>query len=102
MALSKKEIIQDYRAEVKDLRARFEQYGNMAKEHTRNRFGLFLLAQKYLRKHPELLDCDCSGAGLPARDYVSLHCAYEFEMDLKIEEKIIECGYFAELLNADS
>lgn len=99
MALSKKELVQEYRVKVKELKADFEATGNQSENHRTNQYGLFLLAQKYLRDHPELLEYDCSGRGLPANSYAWGYYLYDFTMDSSIEKQLKESGFFPDLLD---
>ncbi len=99
MASSKKALFQEYRAKVKGLRAEFESTGNQGENHKTNQYGLFLLAQQYLRQYPELLDYDCSGRGLPANSYIWGSYLYGFTMDINIENKLKESGWFDELFD---
>lgn len=94
MAKSKLELTREYRNTKKDLIDSFK--GGCLEQHRTNQYGLFLLAQKYLRNHPELLDFDCSGRGLPAHSYVYGKYLYDFTMDEVIEKRMVESDWFSE------
>jgi len=94
MKLSKRELVQQYRAKVKDPKAEFEATGNQAENHRANQYGLFLLAQKYLRDYPELFDHDCSDRGLLGNSYAWIHYLYSFAMDSNIENQLKQRGFF--------
>lgn len=96
MAQSRAETCKEYREALTELRVNLKEESDHAENHRQNQYGMFLLAQKYLRNYPELLAQDCTGRGLPAFNYVWGHYIYGFTMDLKTEEKLKSYECFSE------